>query len=249
MGDVNTRRTNSNDFDTEKEIVHSSVKCILTPLLAAGGEVAVFVDAVFQKDAEITQWYRQLWSNAIQDRCRLKIKVRKRLSKSTQKMGVVESLEGACAVKYDYTIVTRNNMIWKMPIPFSADSIGNRIGLLSYNTPDFGTTRSGRKASLGMWHDYLRVEDKYIIVPQCRLTELKEWLTMHSDNVNVTQGMHDLSSPICGLNDLVVIWPLSLSSNTSLMENPIYTLSGRTVGRSDVDNILCEPQWSVAFWK
>ena len=98
-----------------------------------------------------------------------------------------------------------------------------------------------------MWHDYLRVEDKYIIVPQCRLTEFKEWLTIHSDNVYVTQGMHDLSSPICGLNDLVVIWPLSVSSNTSLMENPIYTLSGRKVGRSDVDNILCEPQWSVAL--
>lgn len=148
-----------------------------------------------------------------------------------KKMGIVESLQASKAETYDFTIITRNNMIWKQCIPFSVVSIGDSIALLSFNFLDFSQTRSGRRASRGMWHDYLRVEDKYIIVPKVRHDELKRWLTRYSDNVDVTQGMHDLSSPICGLSNLVVIWPLIFSSNTSLMDNPIYTLTGRPLSR------------------
>ena len=230
-GDVNTRRTDSCDFETEQKVAQSAFTCVLLPLLTTGADVTVFVDAIFARDDTVRQWYHNLWTDVVGDSCNLTVKVRKRLRTKTQKMGIVESLQASKAETYDFTIITRNNMIWKQCIPFSVASIGDSIALLSFNSLDFSQTRSGRRASRGMWHDYLRVEDKYIIVPKVRHDELKWWLTRYSDNVDVTQGMHDLSSPICGLSNLVVIWPLIFSSNTSLMENPIYTLTGRPLSR------------------
>ena len=241
-GDVNTRNTGSSDFETEELIVRSTVLNVIDPLCELDAEVTVFVDAVFKHSDEVAARYTKLWRDALAGKCHLKLRIRKRLSAKTQKMGIVQTMKYSKSDDYDVTIVTRNNMIWKRRIPFLPTELSSCIGLLSYNSLDFAYTRSGRTASRGMWHDYLRVEDKYIIVPRVRHDELVAWLVKHSDNVEVTQGMHDISSPICGLPSLAVAWQAQLSSNTSLMDNPLYELCGRPVGRPYA-SILGPPLW------
>ncbi len=137
--------------------------------------MTVFVDAVLNRDADVVKWYKDVWVKKIDGMCDLKIRCRKRLSSPTQKMGIVDSLN-FCKETYDYTVLTRNNMIWQMPIPFSESAIADNISMLSFNLPDFTTTRNERHKGRGMWHDYMRVEDKYIIVPNSRLEDIKEWL-------------------------------------------------------------------------
>ena len=223
------------------------VSYVLNPLLRRdeATSITVFCDATFSRPEEIQQWYEALWKESLEGKCNVQIRMRKRLSTKTQKMGIVQSMKHAKSEQFDFTIVTRNNMIWKHEIPFLTPDRTGDIGFLSFNTSDFGATRSGRRASRGLWHDYVRVEDKYIIVPRARLDEFLAWLTTHSDNVDVTQGVHDISSPIVGLQDLTIAWPIKLSSNTSLMDNPLYTLVGRPTGSPSNQTLLPSPTWQV----
>lgn len=54
-GDVNTRRTDSCNFETEQQVAQSAFTCVLMPLLSSGADVTVFVDAIFARDAVVSQ--------------------------------------------------------------------------------------------------------------------------------------------------------------------------------------------------